>query len=221
MTKDLQSTPVLHCLPARKMCMALCILFLMICSAAHSQPVMLSNISPGSKNFTNVNGRLYYSSSDSLFSATSTSVPAFIFKTGEAITMISNMTVGSSFFFITQTAGGQKLWRSDGTASNTVALTTQTQITPLLVYHSQLFLRVNSSVTGVELWKVDGTYNVTMVKDVNPVGNGFVGSLAIHNDLLYFFGNTGSGTDLWQSDGTTSGTALSVDLEDTEAIRSI
>jgi ELWxxDGT repeat protein len=195
------------------------ILLLTIGSAAYSQPVMLSNVADGSKNFVTVNGRLYYSSSDSLFTATVTSAPMFVYKTGEPIQKIYNIAMGTNFFFVTQSAAGQKLWRTDGTSANTAMLTTQTQITPLLVYHSELFMRVNSSGTGVELWKVDAANNVSIVKDVNPgSGTGFVGNLAIYNDLLYFIGNNGSASDLWKSDGTTAGTLVTVDLDDTELI---
>jgi ELWxxDGT repeat protein len=217
MKEQLQATPFLHGLTSRKMCKSLCIILLTICGVAHGQPKRLSQIPNESKNFVTINGRLYYSVSDSLKAATSTSAPVLVKKTGEPILRIYTITFGTNFFFVTQTSSGQRLWRSDGTTANTVQVFAETQITPLLVYHSQLFLRINSSSTGTELWKMDASYNVTLVKDVNPgASGGFFDKLVINNDLLYFFSNVGSRMDLWRSDGTTAGTVLSVDLDDTE-----
>jgi ELWxxDGT repeat protein len=214
MNEQLQATP---CLIARRMSKSLYIFFLMICGAAHCQPTMLSQIPDGSKNFVNVNGRLYYSTSDSLMTATPTSAPVLVAITGEPILAIYNIIVGSSFFFVTQASSGQHLWRSDGTTANTVQVFSETTITPLLAYHSQLYLRVNSTATGAELWKVDGAYNASILKDINPGPEyGYQGSLIVHNNQLYFFADAGTGTDLWQSNGTTAGTVRLFDFDDTD-----
>lgn len=216
MKVQLLKTRLQKCLGGRGLCTSLYILFLMISAATHSQPVMVSEISNGSKNFIYVGNQLYFSKADSLFKASSTSPATFVAKTTDAITAIYNFRIGSSFFFVTGNTGAQKLWRTDGTAANTVQLATHAQIQPLIIYQSQLYLRVNSTVSGVELWKVDAAYNVTMVKDIFPGnGSGFYPSVAIFNNLLYFFGNDGTGLDLWRTNGTEAGTVLSVDLDDT------
>jgi ELWxxDGT repeat protein len=178
---------------------------------------MLGEISSRSKNFVNVNGHLFYSASDSLMMATPASAPILVSIVGEPILAIYNITLGPSFFFVTQSGSNQKLWRSDGTSANTIAMITHPQVTPLLTYNSQVFLRVNSVAYGVELWKVDAAYNVSLLKDINPGSpSGFVGDLVINSDweLLYFFANAGTGVDLWRSDGTTTGTVAAVDLDD-------
>jgi ELWxxDGT repeat protein len=216
MKRQLQTMP---CLTTGKMYKGLYILLLMICSAAaHSQPTMLSNIPTGSKNFVYVNGSLYFSAADNLYRGTSTSAPALVKTTGETILRVYDITLGSNFFFITQGGSGERLWRSDGTSANTVPVTTATQIIPLIVYQSQLFMRLNSAATGNELWKVDAAFNATILKDINPGSangfTGFDGSLITHNNLLYFFADAGSGQDLWRSDGTTAGTLISVDMEE-------
>jgi ELWxxDGT repeat protein len=150
-------------------------------------------------------------------SATPTSAPVLVAATGEFILSIHNITVGSNFFFVTETSSGQRLWRSDGTTANTVQVFEELRINPLLVYHSQLYLRVNSTATGAELWKMDGSYNAALLKDINPGPEyGYQGSLMVHNDQLYFFADAGTGTDLWQSNGTTAGTVLLVDFDDTD-----
>jgi ELWxxDGT repeat protein len=218
MKQQLQETSIFHCVRARGMYKSLYIFLLMICGAAYGQPTMISPIPSGSKNFIYVNGNLYYSNGTSLYQGTATSAPTLVANTGESILRIYEITLGSNFFFVTQGGSGERLWRSDGTAANTVQVTTATQIIPLLVYNGQLFMRVNATDTGVELWKVDGAYNASIVKDINPgVGNGlgFGGSLvAIHNNLLYLLASDGTETNLWKSDGTTAGTELSADFDD-------
>jgi ELWxxDGT repeat protein len=190
----------------------------MICSAAYSQPAMVSPITNGSKNFVYVNGSLYYSAAGNLYKGTSTSAPTLVAATGENILRIYDIALGGNFFFVTQGGSGENLWRSDGSPVNTVLVTSATQIIPLLVYNAQLFMRINSSTAGVELWKMDGAYNISLVKDINPgTASGFAGSLIVHNNLLYFFGNDGAETNLWKSDGTTAGTVLSVDLKNQDA----
>lgn len=221
MKQQLQATPNFHCVNARGMYNGLYIFLLMICGTAYSQPAMVSPIATGSKNFVYVGGSLYYSEAGNLYKASATSAPVLVTNTGENILRIYNLALGSSFFFITQGGSGQRLWRSDGTAANTLQVTTATQITPLLVYNSQLYLRISASDTGIELWKVDGAYNASLVKDINPgTASGFAGSLMTHDGLLYFFANAGAGTDLWKSNGTTAGTVLSADLDDTEVYNS-
>jgi ELWxxDGT repeat protein len=213
MEEKLLSKSISDCWKTRKMYRCLYILFITICGAAYSQPTMLSAIPNTSKNFVLINGSLYYSSADGLYKATSTSTPVLVKATGQPILKIYSAVINSTFFFVTQNGSGQSLWRSDGTAANTVQITTQTEIIPILVYHSNLFLRINTPETGKELWKMDASYNVTLVKDIDPgSASGFFGDLVINNDRLYLLGYSGPSQDLWQSDGTTSGTAISVDL---------
>jgi ELWxxDGT repeat protein len=216
MKEQLRTTP---CLATHRMYKGLYIFLLMIYGAAHSQPTVLSVIPNESKNFVYVNGSLYYSVADNLYKGNSISTPTLVKATGENIIRIYDITLGNNFFFVTQGGSGQRLWRTDGTAVNTVQVTTATEIIPLLIYNSQLFLRINATTTGMELYKMDGTYNVTLLRDINPGAPngyiGFAGSLITHNGLLYFIANAGSGEDIWKSDGTTAGTVMSADIDDT------
>lgn len=194
------------------------LLLFMICFTANSQPVMLSEIPNGSKNFVYVNGSLYFSESDKLYKATPTSAATIVKSTGETILRMYETKFNDNFFFITQDGSGEKLWRTDGTEANTVqVLSGTTTIVPLLLYDSQLFLEINSTITGTELWKMNSAFNVSLLKDINPgVAKGFTGDLIVHNNLLYFFANDGSEINLWKSDGTTAGTIISADIDDTE-----
>ncbi|HEY0741013.1 MAG TPA: PA14 domain-containing protein [Chryseosolibacter sp.] len=220
MKERLLSTSSRHHLTPRNYYRSLCIALLIFCGAAAlGQPMMVSQITPGSKNLTNVNGRLYYSVSGSLYTASKTSPEALVANTGENILAIYNLTIGSSFFFVTQSGTQQSLWRSDGTAGNTQKITTQLQINPLVIYNSQLYARINSSAYGVELWKVDGSFTASLVKDINPgPAHGLGWAAVVYNNQLYFFATNGTGTDIWRSNGTTAGTVMSVDLKDGETL---
>lgn len=201
---------------ARKMCKVF-VLLLMFCGAVYAQPKIISEIPTGSKNFINVNGSLYFSAGDNLYKASSTTAPVLVKTTGQTILKIYPFSIGPSLFFVTQGATGQTLWRTDGTSANTVQVATYPQIIPLLSYQSGLYLSISTPETGTELWKMDGAYNVSILKDINPgSANGYAGSLIMHDGLLYFFGNPGGTTDLWRSDGTPTGTVVSADLDDTE-----
>jgi len=71
-----------------------------------------------------------------------------------------------------------------------------------------LFFAASDGVSGVELWKTDGTDAGTVcVKNINPgSGSGPLG-LTVFNGALYFLASDGaSGAELWKSDGTVAGT---------------
>ena len=193
------------------------ILLFLICGAAYGQPTLVAPIASGSKNFVHLNGSLYFSNAGDMYQATGTSAPTLVKSTGENILRIPDLAIGNNIYFITQGGAGERLWRSDGTAANTVQITTATQIIPLLTHNNVLYMQVNASgTTGVELWRVDGT-SASLVKDINPgTGNGFAGGLTLYNNLLYFFGNNGTETDLWRTDGTNAGTVISADLENAD-----
>lgn len=223
MTERLPTESTRHHFIPRKLYQHVCIALLIFCGvAAHGQPIMVSQITNGSKNFTNINGRLYYSVSGSLYTASKTSPETLVANTGENILAIYDYTIGTSFFFVTQGSTQQSLWRSDGTAANTVKVTTQNVITPVASHQSQLFLKISSDATGSEFWKVDASYNASLVKDINPgPADGMFFGAAMYNNMLYFFAQSPAGKDVWRSDGTPAGTVLAVDLDDSEKPGSI
>lgn len=225
MKKQLHVIPLLNGLIARGMYKVMYIfLLMMICEAAHSQPAMLGPVANDAKDFVYVNGALYFSSYVNLYKATPGSAPTLVKATGDYVSQIFDISLGSNFFFITGlSSSGHTLWRSDGTTANTVAIVNAKEIAPLLVYNSELYLLINTAATGIELWKMDAAFNVTLVKDINPgsaraFSSVFEKNLTIHNGLLYFFADTGSGQDLWKSNGTAAGTVLSVDMENPDGV---
>jgi len=84
----------------------------------------------------------------------------------------------------------------------------------LTVFNNALYFSASDGVTGVELWKSDGTVgDAVQVKDIAP-GVGSVGGIqaplssspsgfTVFNNALYFSADDGvSGRELWKTDGT-------------------
>jgi ELWxxDGT repeat protein len=116
---------------------------------------------------------------------------------------------------VTQNGSSQTLWRSDGTAANTLEITTQPEIAPLIAYHSNLLFKVRFNSTTNQLWKVDASYNASLLKDINYGSlSGYEWGITIANDLVYFFAHDGADVSLWRTDATTAGTVMAIDLED-------
>jgi ELWxxDGT repeat protein len=114
---------------------------------------------------------------------------------------------------------GQELWKSDGTAAGTLLVkdifpgsSSSVDIaTPasFAVYRGMLYFAANDPVSGVELWKTDGTSDGTvLVKDIAPVGGSNPAGLTVVGDSLYFGTSAATGGGLWKSDGTADGTVL-------------
>jgi ELWxxDGT repeat protein len=192
------------------------IVTMLLSASVIAQPVFIKNISSRSHSFTNVNGKIYYASSDSLFTASASGV-TFVKKLNENISSISGVTMGDKFYIITatSTAGQQGLWVSTGTAASTIKVGAYSSIVPRIVHQTSLYLSVNDGVHGYEIWKLSATNAFTMVKDINAgAPNGFTQYVAItiSNNQLFFIANDGAGDDIWRTDGTSSGTTKAVDV---------
>src|SRR5262245_59392970 len=91
----------------------------------------------------------------------------------------------------------------------------------LLGVNGTLFFAADDGVTGVELWKSDGTEAGTLpVKDICPGGGSpFVPAEGLSqvgvNGTLFFAADDGvTGRELWKSDGTQAGTLRVKDIAD-------
>jgi ELWxxDGT repeat protein len=131
---------------------------------------------------------------------------------------------GTLFFASLTPEFGYEPWKSNGTEAGTVLLK---DITPGELGSGSFFggpaplpgglvlFAASDGVSGLELWKSDGTEAGTVrVKDIFP---GIVGSeprpLIVIDGRAYFAADDGvHGRELWMSDGTEDGTRLVEDL---------
>ncbi len=136
------------------------------------------------------------------------------------------------FFFANDGVSGAELWTSDGTPEGTVLVK---DIQPgssssflnvtnwpmrMVVLNGVAYFAANTSVSGLELWRSDGTSEGTfLVKDIHPGSPGSTPtSLTVVGNLLYFSaGDATTREELWRSDGTPEGTFLVKDIHPTSA----
>jgi ELWxxDGT repeat protein len=210
--------------------------------------VMLKDIYPGRArpidsgsqiftNLTDVNGTLYFRTSDGAhgFELWKTD------GTPDGTQMVKDIRPGSDssipaspdifanvngtlFFAANDGVHGLELWKTDGTELGTTMVK---DIAPagassspraLVNVNGTLFFQANDGTHGRELWKSDGTPEGTvLVKDIRP-GSGAsrpndISKMENVDGVLYFIANDGTyGYELWRSDGTPSGTTMVKDI---------
>jgi ELWxxDGT repeat protein len=122
------------------------------------------------------------------------------------------LVVGDVLYFAgTGGAIGSQLWRSDGTAAGTFALTSVSSLGG--IYPRQL-TDLNGTLVFTadvnsdnQLWRSDGTAAGTMaVATVYHSNLNEIAELTTVNGELFFHVHESEGTRLWKSDGTASGT---------------
>jgi ELWxxDGT repeat protein len=126
-------------------------------------------------------------------------------------------SLGTDLLFIATTPdAGRQLWRSNGTASGTIRLTSTLSAVAddfanKLVVNGRLFFAATSPSSGNELWVSDGSPTgtrqvaeiATGVSHANPT---FLTEL---NGRVFFAAGSGAqGRELWATDGTTAGTSM-------------
>lgn len=140
---------------------------------------------------------------------------------------------GSYQYFRAQTetpAGqspGYNIWRTDGTTSGTIPLTNfpaNSADGPIgaarymwdsfsrsdFGFGNLAYFPIKSDMSGVELWRSDGTTTGTyLLKDINPLGGSDPVVFRTVNNTTYFLASEPTnGYELWQTDGTNGGTQL-------------
>jgi ELWxxDGT repeat protein len=127
--------------------------------------------------------------------------------------------MNGSVYFVAQQNGtsGYELWKTDGSAGGTVALTSLSAANPFSVpcyvttVGNRVYFTTTTVSTGNELWVTDGTPSGTVqVADLVPGAGSSSPYLAptplVLNGLYYF----AAANNLWQTDGTSAGTVMAL-----------
>jgi ELWxxDGT repeat protein len=128
---------------------------------------------------------------------------------------------GSQVLFRAETALGQELWVTNGTAEGTTLLkdinTVSTHSSPRFFteFNGMVYFSANDGINGTELWVTNGTANgTTLVKDIYiGASSSEVSDLIVFQGKLFFEAyNAATGYEMWSSDGTPDGTTLFKDI---------
>ena len=123
--------------------------------------------------------------------------------------------MGGALYFV---GNGPVLWRTNGTADGTIALTsagTGPYITDLTSAGGALYFAGLTAATGYELWTSNGTLGGThSVADIydgttSSFPSGFV---AFDGDVFFTATDQGHGSELWRTGGTPESTARVADI---------
>ena len=81
-------------------------------------------------------------------------------------------------------------------------------------FQGSLYFSANDGVNGNELWKVNPTTGLTMVKDIRPGSDGSnINHIIVVGNSMYFVADDGTnGYEMWRSDGTNIGTYMVANL---------
>ena len=135
------------------------------------------------------------------------------YNQGEKMAVINN----NLFFVANDGISGDELWKSDGTAINTIMIKdirsgNASSIDPnheLFVINGYAYFSAHNGTLGYEIWKSDGTaIGTTLVKDIMPPGYTSSSSsdpagFTNNNGVLYFTANNGlNGRELWKYNPT-------------------
>ncbi len=117
-------------------------------------------------------------------------------------------------YFVASGGGGSQLWRSDGSAAGTVAITSASNGAGpryLTVDGAKLFFYGSDSTHGAGLFVTDGTAGGTHFLLAYSLADGSAAGanpgFSVAGGELYFNGpKAGGGFEIWRSDGTLAGT---------------
>lgn len=148
----------------------------------------------------------------------------FVKNTGA--TMVTNFFEKDGLMYFISSQGNEtKIWSSDGTEQGTEVISTFpsnftigsiNSLQPIEV-NGTLYVKLRHDNTGVELYKLDESFNPVLVKDISegtPSGLTTISSyddalpLQKYDDKIWFLAriNDASTRQIWMSDGTEEGT---------------
>jgi len=201
-----------------------------------AMPDLVADINPGSagsyiSNAISVNGTLFFVADDGihgpeLWKSDGTPSGTALVKDinpGDKNSSIDKMTDFNGTLYFTADDGNQpgdgnkQIWKSDGTESGTVRVSTISfasfglpdDLTPV---NNILYFFGYNWPLGEELWKTDGTDSGTVpITDLKF--DWWPSNLTPFGASVYFSaGANGKGTELWKSDGTKEGTVMVRDI---------
>jgi ELWxxDGT repeat protein len=158
------------------------------------------------------------------------------FSSGFTVFNTSDVLAGSELYFSADDGvNGFELWKTDGTGFNTVMVKDINSTAPgagsnpsgFTVFRTgsgplaknELFFSADDGVTGMELWKSDGTEPGTVrVMDICPLlcsgGSSNPGGFTVFKGELFFAASLGvNGRLLYKTDGTTANTDPLLNLD--------
>jgi ELWxxDGT repeat protein len=121
------------------------------------------------------------------------------------------MNAGIRMYFVSN----NELWKSIGTSGSTLKLRAFKSISNLTQVGSFVFFTADDGITGLELWRSDGSVPGTVrVKDIiSGSGSSLPSDLTACNGFVFFVANNNTnGRELWKSDGTAAGTVMVKDI---------
>jgi ELWxxDGT repeat protein len=207
---------------ARKWSLAIASFTLMLLAAAVSaQPVLVKDLTRPGHSFVTANGQLFFAEDDSLITGNAGALH-FVKDLNEQILFISEETIGNKVFIVTTNGTANGLWVSTGTSASTIKIANYPLIRPLKKVGTDLYLVIDNGSNGQELWKLNSSNALMMLKDINPGAASSFGTVSyqdnasyitVSNGQVYFSATDATGKDLWRTDGTTAGTVKAVDME--------
>ncbi|MGH2565778.1 MAG: ELWxxDGT repeat protein, partial [Ginsengibacter sp.] len=186
-------------------------------------------------NYGYLNGKIYFSGSTAatgteLYVTDGTAGGTSLVKdinAGSADSDPGDMTLFNGFLYFSAVtaAQGRELWKSDGTAGGTSLLKDIVAGTGssngsedsfhLFSNGAFLLFSAESSGSGVELWKSDGTAGGTsLLKDINTGADSSNPRefISVNSTILFFATDATHGEELWKTDGSAGGTVLVKDI---------
>lgn len=186
-----------------------------------------SNGSSNTKHFVEYNGKMYFFAAGTLGKGLwetdgTTLGTQLVYNT--TIYRIDEFLVHNNLIYFTN-SNGPALYTSDGTNSGTVFIDSipngqlnNIATSQMVVANNSLFMRVVGNPLGKELFMLNGSNQIVLVKDINTTVN--VGGLSgniyqdkkifqVYQNRLWFLASDGSQSgalQMWNSDGTNVGT---------------
>src|SRR5690606_13372864 len=181
--------------------------------------------------FYEYNNEMYFVASqfnsyeDALYKTDGTTAGTTLIKnTGD--TMITNFFKKDGvLYFFSNNSGLIKIWTSDGTEEgtqvvstfpNTFSATGINSIQPVEI-NGTLYVKLKNDSTGVELYKLDSSFNPILVKDIIEGATSSLSTvnfyddaltLQVYNNKIWFIARTlqSNTRQIWMTDGTEEGT---------------